>query len=272
MKFFIIFFLISGNVLLYGQTVSGTVFEMNSEIPIEYVNIGIIGKNIGTISDQNGRYTIRILPEYHDDMLIFSCIGYHSYSVKISDFIDLNNGNVSLEKRAYDLSEVVVTPRRVRERRLGNTANILSSNWRTSVLGLEMGLLIKNKRTSFLKEVNWNIANFTQDTVVFRVNIYKAQEELEIEFIKGAVYVENTKFENYENILKNPVYVTVTKDKPKERITADLRHLNLVVEGDFLVTFEYVKISGKGEFRYRCTDPVFMTRHFIRWSRRSRKS
>ncbi|MCL2074608.1 MAG: hypothetical protein FWH18_11850 [Marinilabiliaceae bacterium] len=130
-----------------------------------------------------------------------------------------------------------------------------------------MGLLIKNKRTSFLKEVNWNIANFTYDTIVFRVNIYEAQEEIDIKFSNDAVYVESTKFESFENILRNPVYVTVTKENIKDRITVDLRHLNLVVEGDFLVTFEYVKISGSGEFLYRCSDPVFMTRHFVRWSR-----
>ena len=269
MKLFIIFFLIGSSVLLYGQTVSGTVFELNSEITIEYVNIGIVGKNIGTISDQNGRYTLRIPPECYNDMLIFSCIGYHSYSVKVSDFIDLNNGNVNLEKKAYDLSEVVVSPRRVRERRLGNTANMLSSNFRTPFgLGYEMGILMENKRISFVKEINWNIAKFTFDTIVFRVNVYKPQEGLEIENnLRGYVYVENSKFEKFENILRSPVYVTCTKDETKDKITVDLRHLNLVVEGDFLVTFETVKILGSGEFRYRCVSTIFITTHFIRSSR-----
>ena len=62
MKFSIFLFLVSSNMLLYGQTISGTVFEMNTEIPVEYVNIGILGKNNGTVSDQNGRYTLQINP------------------------------------------------------------------------------------------------------------------------------------------------------------------------------------------------------------------
>ena len=58
MKYIFIIFLLSCNVLLFGQQISGTVFEMDSNLPIEYVNIGIVGKNIGTVSDQNGKYTL----------------------------------------------------------------------------------------------------------------------------------------------------------------------------------------------------------------------
>ena len=83
MKFFIILLLLSSNVLLYGQKISGTVLEMNSDKPVEYVNIGIVGRNIGTVSDQNGKYTLDIKSEHHDDTLRFSCIGYHAYSVKV---------------------------------------------------------------------------------------------------------------------------------------------------------------------------------------------
>lgn len=98
MKFFIILFLLSSNVLLFGQSVSGIVFETTGETPVEFVNIGIVGKNIGTVSDQNGKYTLQINPEYQNDTLRFTCIGFHSYSVKVSDFIGLGNGNVSLKK------------------------------------------------------------------------------------------------------------------------------------------------------------------------------
>ena len=267
-----IFFLYCSNALLYGQVLSGSVVEMNSNIPVEYVNIGIVGKTIGTISDENGRYTFQISPEYHNDTLRFSCIGFHSYSVKISDFINMHNWIVNLEKREYELAEVVIRPRKVKEKTLGITANSLSSSWRTpfypyekTFLGWEMGMFMKSKKTSHIKEVNWNIAEFTYDTIVFRVHIYKVLEETKIEHSNKAVYTPRTK---YENILENSVLITCTKDAIKNIITVDLRHLNLVVEGDFLVTFEYVKISGNGEFRYHTKNsPVFITRHFIGSSR-----
>jgi hypothetical protein len=262
MKFIIILFLLSSNVLLFGQSISGTVFDKDSEIPVEYVNIVIMDKT-GTVSDQNGRYILQISPDYYNDTLIFSCIGYHSYSIKVSDFLQQNSGNISLEKRLYDLTEVVIRPKKVRQKTLGNTASnkAIWSNWMTpsgrnyggSILGYEVGLLMSNKRTSFLKEVNWNIAKFTYDTIVFRVNVYKAHKEMQ-----------------FENILRSPVYVTVSKEEVKDKITVDLRHLAIVVEGDFLVTFEYVSYSGGGEFNYCCR----LGTHYYRtqWQREWRAS
>jgi len=231
MKFFIILFFLSSNVLLWGQQISGTVFEMNGDIPVEYVNIGIVGKNVGTVSDQNGKYTLQIYPEHYDDTLMFSCIGYHSYSVRVSDFVRMNNGNVSLEKRFYDLSEVVVRPKNVKSRTLGITTRgkMAAACFTDSVRGGEIGVLMSNKNRAFIKEVNVNISSCSYDTIFYRMNIHKVLDKMQ-----------------FENILSNPVYVISTKEEVKDKITIDLRHLNLIVEGDFLVTFEHVKDLGKG--------------------------
>jgi len=96
------------NALLFGQQISGTVFEIENKTPVEFVNISIVGKSAGTVSDKNGNYILQINPEYHNDTLSFSCVGYLSYNVKVSDFMKLNSGNVGLEKRTYNLKEVVV--------------------------------------------------------------------------------------------------------------------------------------------------------------------
>ena len=230
MKFFIILFLLSSNALLLGQQISGTVFEMNSDIPVEYANIGIVGKNVGTVSDQNGKYTLQINPEHYDDTFKFSCIGYHSYSVKVSDLVKLNNGNVSLEKRSYVLTEVVVRPKNVKHKTLGITARgIAAACFQDSIRGGEIGVLMTNKNRAFVKEVNINIESCSYDTIFYRMNIYKVLGKMQ-----------------FENILSNPVYVISTKEEVKDKITIDLRHLNLTVEGDFLVTFEHVKDLGYG--------------------------
>ena len=114
---FIIFILLNNNVLLFGQEISGTVFEMNDETPVEFVNISITGRNVGTLSDKDGKYTLQINPEYHNDTLRFSSVGYHSYSVKVSDFMELDSKNVSLEKKIDDLKEVLVRSKKNREKK-----------------------------------------------------------------------------------------------------------------------------------------------------------
>ena len=234
-KFFIILFLVSSNVLLFGQQIAGIIFEKNSETHVEYVNIGIVGKNIGTVSDQNGKYTLQIDLECYNDTLRFSCIGYHSYSVKVSDFINLNNGNVSLEKRLYELTEVVIRPKNVKQKTLGITTRGMTSacfvDSVNGVKGAEIGVLMTNKKKAFIKEININISRFSYDTIFYRINIHKSLGK-----------------KQFENILSNPIYVVSSKEEVKNKITIDLRPLNLVVEGDFLVTFESVKDLGPGMF------------------------
>ena len=41
----------------FGQNISGIVFNEKSQLPVEYVNIGIVGKNTGTVSDFSGKYS-----------------------------------------------------------------------------------------------------------------------------------------------------------------------------------------------------------------------
>ena len=246
MKIFIIALLVSTNTLLYGQQISGVVLEMKSDVHVEYVNIGIVGKNVGTVSDQNGNYSLIIRSEHYEDTLKFSCIGYHSYSIKVSDFMKMKNGNVSLEKRDYDLSEIVIRPKNTRQRTLGFTGRgkVTVACFADSVRGAEVGVIMKNKNRSFIKEVNINFIVCSYDTIFFRLNIYKVLGEMQ-----------------FENILKDPVYIISTKKEVKNKLTVDLRHHNLVVDGDFLVTFEHVKDLGYGKLCFRAG---FINKSYLR--------
>ena len=232
MKYSLILFLLSSSVALCGQTISGTVFDKNSNLPVEYVNIGVVGKNIGTVSEQSGKYTLQIDDEYQNDTLRFSCIGYHSYSIKVSDFMNRNDGNVTLEKRTYDLTEVTVRPKKLKQKTLGvTTKSKMVAACADSVYGGEVGIVMKNKNRAFVKEININVLTCSYDTVFYRLNIYQAHENM-----------------HFENILNDPVYLSLSKKEIKDKITVDLRHLNLIIEGDFLVTFECVKDLGAGRF------------------------
>jgi len=235
MKLFSILFLLGSNVLLFGQSISGIVFETNSKIPVAYVNIGIVGKDIGTVSDQNGKYTLQINPKYYNDTLKFSCIGYRTYAVKVSDFVKMNEANVKLEKRVYNMTEVVICPKTLKQKALGITtkSKAIAACFMDSIHGYEIGVLMKNKNRAFLKEVNLNIVYCTYDTIFYRINIYKARENMQ-----------------FENILTSPIYLKSSKRELKNKVIIDLRPYNISVEGNFLVTFEAVKNLGTGKLCY----------------------
>jgi hypothetical protein len=80
LKFLVLVFLTHS---IYGQTYYGLILNSETGLPIEYVNIGVFGKNIGTVSDNNGKYTLTVDPQYDDDTLLVSCIGFYPYKMKI---------------------------------------------------------------------------------------------------------------------------------------------------------------------------------------------
>jgi hypothetical protein len=72
-------------IIAFAQTYSGNVLNEKKE-PLEYVNIGVIGKDIGTVSDVNGHYNINVGPEFDNDSIRFSYTGYTPVSIKMADF------------------------------------------------------------------------------------------------------------------------------------------------------------------------------------------
>jgi hypothetical protein len=214
-----------------GQNLSGIVLNEKSKLPAEYVNIGVIGKNTGTVSDINGKYNFLIDPQFDEDTLLFSSIGYFPYSIKISELKKRENQNVFLKENVYKLSEVIVHPKRIKQETLGITSHFkkISGGFRDNLLGYELGILMKVKKTASLKTVNINISACTYDSVFYRLNIYRVIGKRQ-----------------FENILSTPIYIQISKDKVKEEIHVDLKSRNIMVEGDFLVTLEHVKDLGKG--------------------------
>jgi len=112
----VILILLNSSTLLFGQEISGIVYELNDEKPVEFVSISITGKNVNTVSDKNGKYTLQINPDYYNDTLRFSRIGYNLYEIKVSDFLELNNGNVVLKRKISNLEEVVVDTKKTKNR------------------------------------------------------------------------------------------------------------------------------------------------------------
>jgi len=60
--------------------VVGTVKDSETKKPIPYVNIGIVKKNIGTVSDSEGKFDLKFPMTLENDTIKLSSIGYKSKS------------------------------------------------------------------------------------------------------------------------------------------------------------------------------------------------
>ncbi len=221
------------NSSLFAQ-MSGIMKDKTTGLPLEFVNIGLVGKSIGTVSDENGAYKLTIDASHENDTLKISYIGYKPLALSLKEFkkrYGQTNASVLLEQSNVQLQEVVIKPKKTITKIIGNTNNSKSvtAGFTSNDLGSEIGVPMKIKtRLTYIEELNFNIANNSYDTVVFRVNVYT---------IKNGV--------PDSNILVQPIYVKL--NSASGTLTVDLKDKNIHVDHDFFVSLEWLKDLGKGQ-------------------------
>ena len=110
MKYFVVFFfsLISISAFSQIETISGTVVNDNTYLPLWNINIVNINLAKGATTDQKGYF--EILAKVSDTLLI-SSIGFQSIKVKVTnDWIKNKTSNIRITEKAYALEEVVIPP------------------------------------------------------------------------------------------------------------------------------------------------------------------
>jgi hypothetical protein len=236
--FFFVFFVPE---IVFCQLFEGKVIvHENNNSGVSFVNVGIIGKNVGTVTDQTGNFSIELDKIYDKDSIRFSMIGYESRSFLVRAFKDNAIKTIYLGPKSYSLNEVKIVYHKAREVRLGTPviSDALKSGFAENNLGSELGVKINTRETVKLEDINLNVAICTYDSVTYRLNIYKTIDNIE-----------------YKNILTQPIYISFSKDKIDKPITLALGKYSIIVEGDILVTLELYKDLGQGKL-------LFYTQYF----------
>ncbi|HEX7493420.1 MAG TPA: carboxypeptidase-like regulatory domain-containing protein [Bacteroidales bacterium] len=235
------FFLLFVPEVVFCQLFEGRVIvHEDNNSGVAYVNVGIIGKNVGTVTDQSGNFSIYLDKIYDKDSIRFSMIGYESRSFLVRAFKDNAIKTIYLGPKSYSLTEVKITYHKAREVSLGTPviSEALKSGFAENNLGSELGIKLKTRGKVKLEDINLNVSTCTYDSVTYRLNIYQTIDEIE-----------------YKNILTQPIYISFSKDKIDKPITLSLGKYSIIVEGDILVTLELYKDLGQGRL-------LFYTQYF----------
>jgi hypothetical protein len=237
--FYVIAVLVLLSSQIYGQLQKGIVLSTETNSGIGFVSIGIIGKNIGTVADEKGNFTINIDPGFDNDSLKFSMIGYEPVTFSVKQFKVLPEKKIYLKPLVYNLKEVRISARASKMVTMGIQvkSSSLLSGFAYNNPGAELGINITVRKPVMLSDINFNVARCTFDSVTYRLNVYQ---------LEG-----NGK---YRNILVRPVYITFSKNKIKKAITFDLRNYSIRIEGVVLITMELYKSPGEGNLLFY-TDP-----------------
>jgi len=234
-KINIIFLLLLIPGVLFCQTRSGRILSSLDNKGIPWVNIGITGKNIGTVTDEDGNFILNVPEEFKDDSVMISAIGYVAKTVHVHEFHNDAIDSIYLEPATYDLPEISVRYHRASKAVLGNpmeTAS-LKSGFSENELGSELGIMISTKKHALIQDIVLNIAVCTYDSVFYRLNIYR---------------VNNGSIE--ENILTRPVYISFSGYEADVDFTYDLSSYSIVFQGDVLVALELYKDLGEGKLLF----------------------
>lgn len=104
-------------------TLQGQVVDSITGLPIDFVNIAEQGTTNGTITDGEGHFSMIVKP---GSDIQFSYLGYDTYVVKAAN--RRMNITVKLVPQGFELTEVVVKPKRQHYRRKDNPAVTLIRN------------------------------------------------------------------------------------------------------------------------------------------------
>jgi len=245
-------------VTSYGQVIplSGVVNNTKGD-PIQYVNIGVVGKSIGTVSDSLGRFKLFFEKDEHlDEILRFSSIGYASNEINVRKLDFDKKLVISLNESITTLNEIVIQENSssiIKGKNKSSSKRVVNfalSNKDNKNLGAVIGRKFEfssNARNS-LYEFGFFIKENDFDYIKLRINLYSLKKGLPKKHINTV-----------------PLYLELEKAQ-KGWVYFDLSDAGIVVSNDIVVGVEWVERSNNGKtFSLPIIIPSIGSTHYYRY-------
>lgn len=210
----------------------GHIQDDKSYESLAYVNIGVLNKDWGTVTNKNGEFELTLNESHANDTLRISMVGFAPKTVLVKNVLNRKEGfKITMEEQISELEEVVVTAKKWKFKTLGNKtkSKFLGSGFAYDMMGSEMGVRINiRKQPTLVQTFNFNIAHNTLSAkAIFRLNLYK---------IKGG--------KPSENILQESILIPIESGQT-ENISTDLKKYDIVLTSDVIATLEWVEVEGE---------------------------
>ena len=211
----------------HSQTIemNGTIIDSETKNPIEFVNIGILNRNKGTISNLKGKFDLSGSKKFSNDSLTISHVSYYTVKIPIKGF---KNQMISLKPKANELSEVIVSNKKLKNKKIGvkSYSRLLSMR----VVSKDNDIVEAAQRINIpseeikVKAVNFAIRKWSEvDGVKIRINFY----------------------ENIDNVPQNKIVLkNIVAELPNQKdsdwIRIDLNDKDIYISQDFFIGIEFI--------------------------------
>lgn len=183
-RLFLGLLLSAGTPALYAQTIilEGQVLNERTNEPVPFATLGVPGRGIGTVADEQGRYLLRLPPGLTDTLVVTS-VGFSRTAIAPAA---LASGQrvFRVAPQEQTLRDVVVEHPRVHPALLGRNKEKGDVHWTggssgketvDDEWGWEMGTLLHPTRPTYLEEFHVFLAANTYEQLRFRLNLYTVE-------------------------------------------------------------------------------------------------
>lgn len=185
--------LIFTNVISYAQTnIQGKVIDAKTKLGLPYVNIGIPETFIGTISNKEGVFKLQLNKNVElNDSIRFSFIGYKPQMIPITS---LSNHSIQIEMvpQINQLQKVVLSNEKPKNKIVGRSHTGTKTLWynfytageeQKDRLSKEVGMKFNLRGNYRLNSLNFYIGQNEYNSVKFRMNIYRLENNVPVELL-----------------------------------------------------------------------------------------
>lgn len=237
-------------------TITGLVKNTEQQ-PLSYVNIGVVGTSIGTISSPDGSFALYLNESVDSNQIIkLSHIGYEDQEWRIAQLLQKDQVVIAMQAKSLVLNPIAINASKLTSKTMGFQKTNTRMNVYFSIgkqpnqnLGASVGKKFKVKKEKIhLDTLDFFIRHNNFDTVRFRINIQ------ELEQGKPANFVH-----------QKEIIVELT-DQKSGWIPVDLSPYAFVMEEDFVASVEWIYSSQKGKYlQMPIAMPVVGSTHFYRF-------
>lgn len=218
----------------FGQVIKGTVRDNETQKPLRYATVSVIGQNLRIITRSDGAFTLDVSGATATDSVSVSYIGYQTARYAFSDIDFTTDQQFELQPVVYTIAPVVVTAKERQTQNIGFTKRVFRrTGWGdfSSGRGRMRGVVIADMDCSLpIKSFVFHIRDNEWDSVAFRLDLLPMKDGKP----SSSLLTEN---------------VIIHTDAKNKWVTVDISHYGITHCGDLLATLEWVDAWGEtGEY------------------------
>jgi hypothetical protein len=246
-RIFLILLILFVSMTGYSQFfVSGKVLSLPGRRPISFVNIGIVNSSVGTISDEDGSFLLKIPNYYKNDTVIFSALGYGNIKIPVAGLSEKANFMIYLKESPTNLKTVTIKGDSWKRKvyRIGNRSargSIMVAD--TVTAGSAIALLIKNDPPGRKSHFEYPMYAERAQLLIFNNTFPEFKVRTRLYDVDESTGLPGKDLLNESVITRSEIDSGILK--------IDLSKYNIEINGDFFLVFEWILDKNDRRFLFQ---------------------